>query len=102
MFAPVGAQGHIDAGRAGGENGVLRAGGGIDQGAESLELVAAIRKNAAEAAKMEPFKATEVPEADRTKLIEGYKAKMAEFNQAVDKLEAAFKAGNNEEAAKLV
>lgn len=70
--------------------------------ADSLEQVAIIKQYAEAATKLEPYKAGEVPAGDKAKLVEGYKAKMTEFAASVAKLEAAFKAGNNEEAAKLV
>jgi hypothetical protein len=70
--------------------------------ADSLEQVAILKKYAEAAIKLEPLKATEVPAADKAKLIEGYRAEMKDFLAMVDKLEAAFKANNNEEAAKLV
>jgi len=70
--------------------------------ADSLEQLAIVKQYAAASAKLEPYKAGEVPAGDKAKLVEGYKAKMAEFAAGVDKLEAAFKAGNNEAAAKIV
>jgi cytochrome c556 len=70
--------------------------------ADSLEQVAILKQYSESSAKLVPYKAGEVPAADKAKLIEGYQAKMAEFKAAVTKLEAALKAGNNEEAAKLV
>ncbi len=69
---------------------------------ESLALVATLREYAAAAAKLEPFKLTEIPAADRPQMLEGYRAKMKEFLSTIDQLAAAFKAGQNEEAAKLV
>jgi hypothetical protein len=70
--------------------------------ADSLEQVAILREYAAASAKLEPFKAGEVPAGDRAKLVEGYEAKMKELQAGLAKLEAAFKAGQNEEAAKIV
>jgi cytochrome c556 len=70
--------------------------------ADSLEQVAILKKYGQEALKFEPYKATEVPADEKAKLIEGYKAKMNDFIAAVGKLEEAFKANNNEEAAKIV
>jgi hypothetical protein len=69
---------------------------------DSLVQVAILREYSEASVKLEPFKATEVPAADRAKLVEGYQAKMKEFQAGVAKLEAAFKAGQNEEAAKIV
>ncbi len=79
-----------------------RLAGDATKNADSLEQVAIVKQYAEASAKLEPYKASEVPAADKAKLIEGYKAKMADFNAGVAKLEAALKAGNNEEAAKLV
>jgi len=70
--------------------------------ADSLEQVAVLREYAAASAKLEPFKAGEVPAGDRAKLVDGYQAKMKELQAGLAKLEAAFKAGQNEEAAKIV
>ncbi len=70
--------------------------------ADSLEQVAILKKYAEASLKYEPFKATEVPAADKAKMIEGYKAKMNDFLASVGKLETALKAGNNEDAARIV
>ncbi len=70
--------------------------------AESLELVATMRQYATAGAKLDPFKVTEIPEADRAKMIAGFKAKMKEFLATLDKLEAALKAGQNGEATKIL
>jgi soluble cytochrome b562 len=70
--------------------------------AESLQLVATMREYATAGSKLEPLKLTEIPEADRAKMLEGYKAKMKDFLAGIDKLEAALKAGQNDEAVKLV
>jgi cytochrome c556 len=79
-----------------------RQAGDATKNADSLEQVAILKKYAEASLKFEPFKATEVPAADKEKMIAGYKAKMNDFVAAVGKLEAALQAGNNEEAAKLV
>lgn len=70
--------------------------------ADSLEQVAIIREASAASAKLTPVKAAEIPEADRAKWVAAYQEKMKQFESLVDKLEAAFKAGQNEEAAKIV
>ena len=46
--------------------------------------------------------AAELPEAARPKFIEDFKKRMAEFITAVEKTEAAIKAGDNTAAAALV
>lgn len=79
-----------------------RQAGDATKNADSLEQVAILREYAAASAKLEPFKAGEVPAGDRAKLVEGYQAKMKELQEGLAKLEAAFKAGQNEEAAKIV
>lgn len=69
---------------------------------ESLRHVAAIKAAAAASAKLEPYKAGEVPAGDRSGMVSGYRGKMADFAAVVEQLEAALKAGRNDEAAKLV
>lgn len=79
-----------------------RQAGDATKNADSLEQIAILREYAEASIKLDPYKAGEVPAGDRAKLVEGYQAKMKEFQSGVAKLEAAFKAGQNEEAAKLV
>lgn len=79
-----------------------RQAGDATRNADSLEQVAILREYAEAAAKLEPVKAGEVPAGDRAKLVEGYQAKMKELQAGLAKLETAFKAGQNEEAAKIV
>lgn len=69
---------------------------------DSLKQVAIIRQNAEAAAKLTPAKAADVPAADRAKFVAEYQEDMKRFLADVDKLEAALKAGNNQEAAPLV
>lgn len=69
---------------------------------DSLTQVAILREVAEAATRLEPFKVTEIPVADRPKMIEGYKAKLGELQDLIGKLETAFKAGQNEEAVKLL
>jgi soluble cytochrome b562 len=70
--------------------------------ADSLAQVAILKEFALASAKLEPAKAATLPEADRKKWVDGYRAKMTETLANIDKLEAALKAGQNEEADKLV
>lgn len=70
--------------------------------ADSLEQVAILKEFAAASAKLTPAKAAAIPEADRAKWVADYQAKMTETLVAIEKLEAALKAGQNEEAGKLV
>lgn len=72
------------------------------QNAESLKLVATIKEEAAASAKLEPAMKSEKPAAEQAKFVADYQAKMKEFNGKVAALEAALKANNNTEAAKLV
>ena len=74
----------------------------VGQNAASLAQVAIIREIAEASAKLKPYKATEIPAADRAKMVEGYQTKIKELLVVIGKLEAAFKAGQNEEAVKLV
>lgn len=69
---------------------------------DAVDLVATMKAAAAEAVKHDPLKTKDVPEADRTKFLADYKAKMDEFNTALDSLTAALKAGKTEEAVALV
>ena len=70
--------------------------------AESLELLAAIRVSAEEAAKLSPAKADDVHASDRAKFVADYQAEMRKLIVELDKLEAALKADKNDEATKLV
>ena len=72
------------------------------QNEDSLQRVAVLKEQAVAAAKLEPEKATSLPEADRKKMVEGFRGKMNELIEEIDRLEAALKAGRNEEAAKIV
>jgi len=70
--------------------------------ASSLTLVATIRQGAEAALKLSPAKAEDVPAADRAKFIADYQAKRKALIGEVEKLEAALKANQNEEAKKIV
>ncbi|MDO8543745.1 MAG: cytochrome b562 [Opitutaceae bacterium] len=69
---------------------------------DSLAKLAVIRENAQASAKLEPAKTAEVPAAQQQKFVADFQAKMKEFIGLVDKVIAAVKANNNEEATKLV
>jgi soluble cytochrome b562 len=69
---------------------------------DSLQQVAIIKEMAAAALKLEPVKKKDLPEADQTKFVDDFHAKMKEFIATVDKLDAALKANDNAAAAKLV
>ncbi len=72
------------------------------QNATSLELVATIKAGATEARKSTPLKAADLPEAERAAFVGNFQKKMDEFLDVAGRLEDALKAGNNEEAARLV
>ena len=72
------------------------------QNASSLTLVAQMEKAATAAAELTPEKAADLAEKDRAAFEADFKAKMQKFSDALTKLEAAFKAGDNAAAAKLV
>jgi cytochrome c556 len=72
------------------------------QNAASLELVATIKAGATEARKYSPLKAADLPGPDRAAFVENFQKKLDEFLGTAGRLEDALKAGNNEEAARLV
>ena len=72
------------------------------QNATSLELVATIKAGATEARKYSPLKAADLPGPERAAFVENFQKKLDEFLDAAGRLEDALKAGNNEEAARLV
>lgn len=69
---------------------------------DSLAKVAAIRKLAEESLKLEPARKADVPAAEQKKFVDNYRAEMKKFIEMTDKVAAALKAGNNEEAGKLL
>lgn len=72
------------------------------QNAATLALLADIRAASAGAEKLTPAKASDLPEADRAKFQADYAAAMKKLAGMLDQLEAALKAGQNADAAKLV
>lgn len=70
--------------------------------ADSLARLAEIKENAKAAASLEPAKKADIPPARHAKFVADYQAKMREFIGVVEKAEAALKAGNNAEAARLI
>lgn len=69
---------------------------------ESLKQLAIIREQSLVALKHEPKIKSEKPADQQAKLVAAYQAQMKDFIALVEKAEAALKAGNNEEAARLV
>ena len=72
------------------------------QNASSLELVATMQAAAKEAVDLTPEKAQDLPEDQRPKFIEDYKAGIKGLMDRLDQLQAALTAGKNDEAAKIV
>lgn len=70
--------------------------------ADSLAKLAVIKENAQASLKLEPAKKATLPAAEQKKFVADYQARMKEFIGLVEKVEAALKANNNEEADKLV
>lgn len=70
--------------------------------AETLMFVAKVRTAAEEAGKLTPAMAADVPTGDRVKFITDYQAGMQKLVGELGKLEAALKAGKNDDAVKLV
>jgi len=69
---------------------------------DSLMLVAAIRENALATLTLVPEKTADIPSAEQEKFKADFASRMKSLLADVDKLEAAFKAGNNEEAKALL
>ena len=69
--------------------------------AESLTRLATIRQNAEAALKLEPAMKKSLPADKQAKFLADYRAEMKDFLELCGKLEAALKANNNAEAAKL-
>lgn len=69
---------------------------------DSLKLVAVMRENAEAALKLVPAFKAEQPADKQEKFMADYDAQMKSFIGDIGKLEAALKAGNNEEAANLL
>jgi hypothetical protein len=70
--------------------------------ASSLELVATIKEQTEKALTLQPDTTKDQPEAERAKYVEGYQAKMKEFQGKLAKLNDAFKANDNPGAVALI
>lgn len=70
--------------------------------ADTLAKLAIVKENLVAGAKLEPELAKSKSGAEKDKFIADFRAKMKEETEKVDKLIALVKAGNNDEAAKLV
>lgn len=72
------------------------------QNASSLELLATMQAAAKEAIDFTPEKAADLPEDQRPKFIEDFKAGINGMQDEFTKLSDALTAGKNDEAAKIV
>lgn len=70
--------------------------------ASSLQLAEGMRSAALASADLTPAKAQDLPEADRAQFEADYKAGMKDLLGAIDDLAAALKAGDNDQAVKIV
>ena len=70
--------------------------------ADSLAKVATMKENLQAGMKLEPAKTADLPQGEQKKFVADYQADMKKMLALLDKLEAALKANNNEEANKLV
>ena len=70
--------------------------------ADSLAKLATIKENAQAALKLEPAWKADKPAAEQAKFVADYQADMKKFIELVSKVEVALKAGNNDEAGKLL
>ncbi len=68
---------------------------------ENVAMVGKIKTSLDEAAKLQPKKTKDVPEAEKTAYIEKYKAQIADLKKTFDGIEAALKAGKPEDAKAL-
>lgn len=69
---------------------------------DSLAQVVIIRDNAEAALKLEPAKKADLPADQQAKFVADYQTQMKKFIADAGKLADALKAGNNEEAAKVL
>jgi hypothetical protein len=69
---------------------------------DSLAKAKTIREQAEASLKLEPAKKAELPSVEQAKFVSAYRAQMKEFVVLAKQLEAAFQAGNNDEAGRLL
>jgi soluble cytochrome b562 len=69
---------------------------------DTLKRLATIKENMEAALKLQPEKTKDLPPEDQAKFVADFQAKMKDEIAKIDQLTALVKAGNNEEAAKLV
>jgi hypothetical protein len=70
--------------------------------ADSAKLAASIKELSTASLKLEPAKKADIPAAEQAKFVAGYKEAMQKQVDLATKLEAAFKAGDNAAAGKLL
>ena len=68
---------------------------------ENVGLVGKIKANLVEAAKLEPKKTKDIPEAEKTAYLEKYKTQIADLSKTFDDMEVALKAGKTDDAKAL-
>lgn len=68
----------------------------------SLALIATIKKETEASLAFKPEFTAEQPAANQAKFVEAYKTEMKKMIELVGKLEAAVKAGKNDEATKVI
>ena len=71
------------------------------QNASSLELLASLQKAAREAVEFTPAKAMDLPESQRAKFVDDFRAGIKELQDRLAKLVDALAAGRNDEAVAL-
>jgi soluble cytochrome b562 len=72
------------------------------QNASSLNLLSVMQDAIREAADLTPAKADDLPDDQKAKFIEDYKAGIKGMQEEYDKLADALTAGKNDEAAKII
>lgn len=70
--------------------------------ASSIELVSAMKKEAAESKKLVPEKAEEIPAGEREKWLADYREQITELENTFGQIEKALRADRNDEAKTLV
>ncbi len=68
---------------------------------ENIGMVEKIKTSLDEAAKLQPKKTKDIPEAEKTAYIEKYKAQIADLKKTFDGIGAALKAGKPDDAKAL-
>ena len=68
---------------------------------ENVGLIGKIKTSIAEAAKLEPKKTKDIPEAEKAAYIEKYKKQLTDLNKTFEGIEAALTAGKADDAKAL-